>query len=91
MGVRFDYYSPEVISYVIDDHDLHDLMPPSLVATEDGAHRWLGALYVTWWQSPFVKYRIQYEHEDGSGTGDPVDRVVFQCVFSAGPHKHERY
>jgi hypothetical protein len=91
IGMRFDYYSPAVVGYTLFDQDLHELMPGALVATDDGAHRWLGALYFTWWQSPFVKFRLQYEHEDGSGTGDPADRFVFQCVFAAGPHKHERY
>jgi len=87
VGGQFGYFRPEVKSYA----STADLSLAPLAVTEDGAHRWLGALYLTWWQSPFVKYRVQYEHEDGSGTGDPVDRVVLQCVFAAGPHKHERY
>ena len=87
VGGQFGYYRPEVKGYA----STVDLSLSPLAVTEDGAHRWLGALYLTWWQSPFVKYRVQYEHEDGAGTGDPVDRVVFQCVFAAGPHKHERY
>jgi hypothetical protein len=88
LGIRFDYFQPEVKGYADIDADL-SLSP--LAVTEDDAHRWLGALYLTWWQSPFVKYRLQYEHEDGSGMGEGVDRVMFQCVFAAGPHKHERY
>ena len=83
-GIRFDYFQPDVETY-----GGGDLLP--LVADEEDVHRWLAALYVTWWQSPFVKFRVQYEHENGSGMGDPVDRVMLQCVFAAGPHKHERY
>jgi len=87
LGVRFDYFRPEVKGYARTTY----LSLSPLAVTEDGAHRWLGAFYVTWWQSPFVKFRIQYEHEDGDGMGEREDRVVFQCVFAAGPHKHERY
>ena len=29
--------------------------------------------------------------EDGDGMGEPVNRIALQCVFAAGPHKHERY
>ncbi len=84
VGMRFDYFRPDVETY-----GGGPLLP--LVSDQAGAHRWLGALYFTWSQSPFVKFRVQYEHEAGSGTGDAEDRLVFQCVFAAGPHKHERY
>ena len=59
--------------------------------TQDDAHRWLGSVYVTWSQSPFVKYRIEYNQEDGSDMGEEEHRVMFQVIFAAGPHKHERY
>jgi len=52
--------------------------------------RWQAAAYVTWWQSPWVRLRLQYSHADGAGR-PMLDRLVLQVVFAAGPHKHERY
>lgn len=85
IGTRFDYYEPDAKLYATPD-----LMSPLAVAEAD-AYRWLVAPYITWWQSPFVKFRLEYEHEDGDYMGVREDRVLLQCVFAAGPHKHERY
>jgi len=87
IGIRADYYQPEVKSYA----NLDGLSLSPLAVTEDDAYRWLGAVYATWHQSPFVKFRVEYDHEDGKGMSEPEDRVMLQCIFSAGPHKHERY
>jgi hypothetical protein len=38
-----------------------------------------------------VKCRLEYNHGDGDGMEEPEDVVFFQMIFSAGPHKHERY
>jgi hypothetical protein len=81
VGMRLDYYRPDEQNYAYSPH----------AVVEDGANRWLAAAYVTWWQSPFVKFRLEYDHEDGEDMGEPEDRVMLQCVFAAGPHKHERY
>jgi hypothetical protein len=81
VGVRLDYYQPDEQDYAYSSH----------AVAGDGANRWLGSAYVTWWQSPFVKFRLEYNHEDGEDMGEPEDRVMLQCVFAAGPHKHERY
>ncbi len=81
VGMRLDYYQPDDQDYAYSTH-----------AVPGGdANRWLAAAYVTWWQSPFVKFRLEYNHEDGEDTGGAEDRVMLQCVFAAGPHKHERY
>ncbi len=46
--------------------------------------------YVTWWQSPWVRFRLEYDvHAADAG---PVDhRVILHLVAAVGPHKHERY
>jgi hypothetical protein len=46
--------------------------------------------YVTWWQSEFVRLRLQY---DGvADYAEPFEhRVILQLEAAAGPHKHERY
>lgn len=83
IGVRADYYKPDVKSYA-------DASLSPLAVTTQGAHQWQLSPYITWWQSPWVKWRLEYDHLWGKGLpGD--DKVFIQCTFAAGPHKHERY
>jgi hypothetical protein len=85
-GLRYDYYRPDVKPYA--DAAASSLSP--LAVTAPGARQWQLCPYVTWWQSPWVKWRLEYDHMDGKGLPDD-DRLWLQCTFSAGPHKHERY
>lgn len=32
-----------------------------------------------------------YREQDGRHMDEPEDRLIFQCIFATGPHKHERY
>jgi len=51
--------------------------------------------YLTFWQSEFVRLRLQYQHAERdfatSWGGDSDDKVWVQATFGAGPHKHEQY
>ncbi len=47
--------------------------------------------YVTWWQSHWVKLRLQYNYLDGNNISKPANTIRLQLVWAAGPHKHERY
>lgn len=87
LGIRGDYYEPDTKGYA--DSDIASLAP--LAVTEDGANRWQVSPYITWHQSPFVHFRAEYNHQEGDGTGPDEDMVWLQCIFAAGPHKHERY
>jgi len=87
LGARFDYYEPDVKDYAA----LPGLSLAPLAVTKSGACQTLSAVYLTWLQSPFVKFRIEYDYLDGKGIGEKLHRVYLQCVFAAGPHKHERY
>ncbi|MCK5406356.1 MAG: hypothetical protein KAJ37_02825 [Candidatus Krumholzibacteria bacterium] len=84
IGARYDYFAPDAKDYT--DESLGPL-----VVTEDGAYRQLFGGWLTWWQSPFVKFRGGYSYSNGKGTGNDIHIVTFQMVFAAGPHKHERY
>ena len=87
IGVRGDYYQP-------DSKDYADMMEVSVVPlayTDDDAYRWQIGPYITWQQSPFVKFRCEYDHADGHGMEKPEDVIWLQMIFAAGPHKHERY
>lgn len=45
---------------------------------------------LTWWQSEFVRLRLQYRAEGGGL--DALEHVVaLQVVGAVGPHRHERY
>ena len=51
--------------------------------------------FVTFWQSEFVRMRLQYQdvsRDFASPRGDTSDkRVWWQVTFAAGPHKHASY
>jgi hypothetical protein len=51
--------------------------------------------FLTFWQSEFVRLRLQYQHASRDFTWangpDDDDRVWIQVTFAAGPHKHEFY
>ena len=51
--------------------------------------------FVTFWQSEFVRLRLQYQdvsRDFASPRGDTSDRRFWwQVTFAAGPHKHESY
>jgi hypothetical protein len=92
LGVRGDYFVPDVKDYA--DYTTADGISCSLAplaVTEDDSCRWQVGPYITWYQSPFVHFRAEYNHTDGDGTGPEEDVAWLQCIFAAGPHKHERY
>jgi len=88
IGIRGDFYVPDTKSYA-ENPNWTSLSP--LAVTGDNPYLWQVGPYITWQQSPFVKFRLEYNHADGKGIDNPEDIVWFQCIFSAGPHKHERY
>ena len=47
--------------------------------------------YITWWQSNWVKLRLQYNYLNGTEFPTAQNTIRLQLVFAAGPHKHDRY
>jgi len=86
VNLRFDYYQPEIKEYA----NFLNLSPSQIVTTAD-AYRQQTGINLTWFQSPFVKFRVGYAYASGRGTGADENTVRLQMVFAAGPHKHERY
>ena len=84
IGIRADYFRPDSKGYA-------DSTLSPLAVTGDNPYMWQIGPYITWWQSPFVKFRAEYNHAEGSGIDVPRDVIWLQAVFAAGPHKHERY
>ena len=88
IGVRGDFYVPDTKGYANLSSSL-SLSP--LAVTGDDPHLWQIGPYITWWQSPFVKFRAEYDYSDGKGIENPEHVIWLQAIFAAGPHKHERY
>ena len=47
--------------------------------------------YITWWQSPWVKVRLQYNYLKGKNVDMNDKTLRLQLVWAIGPHKHDRY
>jgi len=47
--------------------------------------------YITWWQSHWVRFRLQYNYLNGTEIPTAQNTIRLQIVFAAGPHKHDRY
>ncbi len=88
IGIRGDFYVPDTKSYA-NLSSLPSLSP--LAVTGDNPYLWQISPYITWWQSPFVKFRLEYDYSNGKRIDNPEHIVWLQLIFSAGPHKHERY
>ncbi|NIP79361.1 MAG: hypothetical protein GWM90_09155, partial [Gemmatimonadetes bacterium] len=50
---------------------------------------WLVAPTLTWWQSEWVRLRLEYDYLDRPD--GPLRLLVLQTTFAMGPHKHETY
>ncbi len=87
IGIRADYFKPASKDYA--NTSGASLVP--LAYTAKNAERWQICPYVTWWQSEWVKLRCEYDYAFGRGTEDTEHVLWLQAIFSAGPHKHERY
>ena len=87
IGIRGDFYMPDTKGYA----DVSGLSLAPLAYVEKDSYQWQISPYITWGQSPFVKFRLEYDHLDGENFAQPEDRIMLQAVFAVGPHKHERY
>ncbi len=85
LGIRLDYYQPDQKGYA----NLGASLAPHAFA--DDVHFWQATPYLTYQQSPFVRYRLEYSHLERQGLAEPEDALIFQLIFAAGPHKHDRY
>ena len=48
------------------------------------------APYLTFWQSEFVRLRLEYRHDQGD-LAPKADLVVLQLDGAVGPHSHDKY
>jgi len=87
IGIRYDYFQPDSKGYA----NVGGASMRPLAYAADDAYRWQICPYITWWQSDWVKFRLEYDYADGQGMEKPEHILWLQANFAAGPHKHERY
>jgi hypothetical protein len=85
IGMRLDYFAPDSKSYAW----MPGIAP--LAVQGSAPYRWQIGPYITWRQSPFVKFRLELDYANGHRTGPSELMLALQAVFAVGPHKHERY
>ncbi len=86
-GVRIDYYEPDSQKYA----GVPGFSLSPLAVVSDSPHEWQVCPYMTWQQSPWVKYRLEFNYKSGHNMGPDEKRLMLQCIWAAGPHKHDRY
>ena len=52
---------------------------------------WIGSPTLTWWQSEYVRLRLEYDVLGRNFTANNEGRLFFQATFAMGPHKHTTY
>ncbi len=92
IGLRADYFVPDTKDYAdfVTSSGASSSLSP-LAMTQDDVDQWQVGPYINWHQSPFVHFRIEYNHMEADGVDVDEDVIWLQCIFAAGPHKHERY
>ena len=88
IGFRGDYFAPDSKDYA---GFYADAPITPLAYASSNPYRWQVVPYLTWWQSEFVRFHLEYNYADGQGMDESAHVFYFQVVFAAGPHKHERY
>ena len=46
---------------------------------------------LTWWQSEYVRLRLEYDLLDRNFVSTKEGRLFLQVTLAMGPHKHETY
>ena len=52
---------------------------------------WMVSPTLTWWQSEYVRIRLEYDLLGRSLAAEREGHLLFQVTFAMGPHKHETY
>jgi hypothetical protein len=58
---------------------------------DPGETAWLVSPTLTWWQSEYVRLRLEYDLLGRSFQTGDEGRLFLQVTFAMGPHRHETY
>ena len=72
------------------DVGLRGDLTQELATGNSGQWSWQAVPYVTWWQSKWVRVRLQLNHLQAANV-DPQDTLTLQVMMALGPHKHDLY
>ncbi|MDX9722673.1 MAG: hypothetical protein RBU37_18135 [Myxococcota bacterium] len=86
LGLRFDGYQAAVKDYDVSGFGGH-----AVGGDFDAEFEWQLSPYLTWYQSPFVRARLQFDAIGSLELRDPEYAVSLQLIVAGGPHLHERY
>ncbi len=60
-------------------------------AANSGDYQYQWVPYLTWWQSHWARFRLEYTTGGAKNMTAPTSRLRLQLTWAIGPHKHERY
>lgn len=90
-GIRLDYYRPDSKPYAAA------VTPTTLYANAlhmvsgKDPYEFQVSPYWTWHQSPWVRYRLEFDYRKGHNMEPDDRRITLQCIWAGGPHLHDRY
>ncbi len=58
---------------------------------EPDTYQWGVTPYLTWWQSEYVRLRLEYGYLRDNALEEAENRFTLQLTWAAGPHKHSTY
>ena len=61
------------------------------IEDNDGHYLYQFVPYITYWQSHWVKLRMEYNHLYNEMIDETDKQIRLQIVWAVGPHKHDRY
>ncbi len=60
-------------------------------AANSGDYQYQWVPYLTWWQSHWARFRLEYATGGAKNMTGPPSLLRLQLTWAIGPHKHERY
>jgi hypothetical protein len=79
-GIRFDYLKP-LGSTTLEDGTVTEFV------NFGSDYSWAVSPYLTFWQSEFAHFRLQYQHSEIAG-GKSDDAILLQATFQIGTDRH---
>ena len=90
-GIRLDYYRPDSKPYAPAVRETALYAGALHMAPGRNPCEFQVSPYWTWYQSPWVRYRLEFDYRKGREMEKEDRRIVLQCIWAAGPHLHDRY
>ncbi len=90
-GIRLDYFRPDEKPYAAAVTNTVLYAGALHAAPGNNPYEFQISPYWTWHQSPWVRYRLEFDYRKGHHMEKDDRRITLQCIWAAGPHLHDRY